>query len=79
MEIFLGEELMVQEELELQIVTTQFTNNYIQDCITVVDQAKWNNGITFIGGGDMQLFLVQLQILQMDIKNLKTLHFLTIQ
>ncbi|WP_282134223.1 chondroitinase-B domain-containing protein [Seonamhaeicola maritimus] len=27
------------------------TNNYIQDCITVVDQAKWNNGITFIGGG----------------------------
>jgi len=27
------------------------TNNYIQDCITVEDQAKWNNGITFIGGG----------------------------
>ncbi|WP_340155067.1 chondroitinase-B domain-containing protein [uncultured Winogradskyella sp.] len=26
------------------------TNNYIQDCITVVDQAKWNNGITFLGG-----------------------------
>ena len=28
------------------------TNNYIQDCITVLSQAKWNNGITFIGGGD---------------------------
>lgn len=28
------------------------TNNYIQDCITVASQAKWNNGITFIGGGD---------------------------
>lgn len=27
-------------------------NNYIQDCITVESQAKWNNGITFIGGGD---------------------------
>ncbi|WP_228530288.1 chondroitinase-B domain-containing protein [Tamlana sp. I1] len=26
------------------------TNNYIQDCVTLVDQAKWNNGITFIGG-----------------------------
>ena len=26
-------------------------NNYIQDCITVVDQAQWNNGITFLGGG----------------------------
>lgn len=26
------------------------TNNYIQDCITVIDQAKWNNGITFLGG-----------------------------
>ena len=28
------------------------TNNYIQDCITIVDQAKWNNGITFLGGND---------------------------
>ncbi|MBU2949944.1 T9SS type A sorting domain-containing protein [Tamlana agarivorans] len=26
------------------------TNNYIQDCVTTIDQAKWNNGITFIGG-----------------------------
>ena len=26
------------------------TNNYIQDCITVIYQAKWNNGITFLGG-----------------------------
>ncbi|WP_152287370.1 chondroitinase-B domain-containing protein [Flavicella marina] len=25
-------------------------NNYIQDCIAVINQAKWNNGITFIGG-----------------------------
>ncbi|CAH8293217.1 poly(beta-D-mannuronate) lyase [Mariniflexile fucanivorans] len=25
-------------------------NNYIQDCITVIDQAQWNNGITFLGG-----------------------------
>ena len=28
------------------------TNNYIQDCVATVDQAKWNNGITFMGGGD---------------------------
>ena len=28
------------------------TNNYIQDCITILNQAKWNNGITFIGGTD---------------------------
>ncbi|KAB1068118.1 T9SS type A sorting domain-containing protein [Tamlana haliotis] len=31
------------------------TNNYIQDCIAVVNQAKWNNGITFIGGEESSL------------------------
>ncbi|WP_241910494.1 chondroitinase-B domain-containing protein [Pseudotamlana carrageenivorans] len=28
------------------------TNNYIQDCINTMAQAKWNNGITFLGGND---------------------------
>lgn len=28
------------------------TNNYIQDCVTKNSNAKWNNGITFIGGNE---------------------------
>ncbi len=28
------------------------SNNYIQDCVTLISQAKWNNGITFMGGND---------------------------
>ncbi|WP_435135983.1 chondroitinase-B domain-containing protein [Formosa sp. A9] len=47
---FLGEN--VDGTGGIRIVDSQhtITNNYIQDCITVIDQAKWNNGITFLGG-----------------------------
>jgi len=47
---FLGED--VEGTGGIRIVDSEhtITNNYIQGCITVVDQAKWNNGITFLGG-----------------------------
>ncbi|WP_405205330.1 chondroitinase-B domain-containing protein [Aquimarina sp. LLG6339-5] len=47
---FLGEN--VDGTGGIRIVDSDHTiiNNYIQDCITVIDQAKWNNGITFMGG-----------------------------
>lgn len=47
---FLGEN--VDGTGGLRIVDSEhiITNNYIQDCVTVVDQSIWNNGITFLGG-----------------------------
>ena len=47
---FLGEN--VDGTGGIRIVDSEHTvkNNYIQDCITVIDQSKWNNGITFMGG-----------------------------
>ncbi|WP_397447705.1 chondroitinase-B domain-containing protein [Polaribacter sp. R77954] len=47
---FLGED--VEGTGGIRIVDSEhtITNNYIQDCITVQSNAKWNNGITFLGG-----------------------------
>ena len=49
---FLGEDIDGTGGIRITDSDHTITNNYIQDCITVIDQAKWNNGITFIGGGD---------------------------
>ncbi|TVZ57320.1 poly(beta-D-mannuronate) lyase [Lutibacter sp. Hel_I_33_5] len=49
---FLGENVDGTGGIRITDSDHTITNNYIQDCITVVSQAKWNNGITFIGGGD---------------------------
>jgi poly(beta-D-mannuronate) lyase len=49
---FLGEDVDGTGGIRITDANHNITNNYIQDCITVVDQAKWNNGITFLGGGD---------------------------
>ena len=49
---FLGEDVDGTGGIRITDSNHTITNNYIQDCITVLDQAKWNNGITFIGGGD---------------------------
>ena len=48
--IFLGENIDGTGGIRITDSNHNITNNYIQDCITVQDQAKWNNGITFIGG-----------------------------
>tara|TARA_R110002126_G_scaffold142037_1_gene287507 strand:+ start:29658 stop:32306 length:2649 start_codon:yes stop_codon:yes gene_type:complete len=47
---FLGED--VEGTGGIRIVDSEhtITNNYIQDCITVESNAKWNNGFTFLGG-----------------------------
>ncbi|WP_341221923.1 chondroitinase-B domain-containing protein [Polaribacter atrinae] len=47
---FLGEDVDGTGGIRITDSNHKITNNYIQDCITVIDQAKWNNGITFIGG-----------------------------
>ena len=47
---FLGENVDGTGGIRIVDSEHTITNNYIQDCITVVDQAKWNNGITFLGG-----------------------------
>lgn len=47
---FLGENVDGTGGVRIVDSEHTITNNYIQDCITVVDQAKWNNGITFLGG-----------------------------
>lgn len=47
---FLGENVDGTGGIRITDSDHTITNNYIQDCITVVSQAKWNNGITFIGG-----------------------------
>ena len=49
---FLGEDVDGTGGIRITDSNHEITNNYIQDCITVLSQAKWNNGITFIGGGD---------------------------
>lgn len=49
---FLGEDVDGTGGIRITDSDHSITNNYIQDCITVLSQAKWNNGITFIGGGD---------------------------
>ncbi|PQV51370.1 poly(beta-D-mannuronate) lyase [Jejuia pallidilutea] len=48
---FLGEDVEGTGGIRISDSYHTITNNYIQDCITVNDFAKWNNGITFIGGG----------------------------
>lgn len=47
---FLGEDVDGTGGIRITDSEHTITNNYIQDCITVESQAKWNNGITFIGG-----------------------------
>ena len=47
---FLGEDVDGTGGIRIVDSEHTITNNYIQDCITVVDQAIWNNGITFLGG-----------------------------
>ncbi|WP_299258057.1 chondroitinase-B domain-containing protein [uncultured Aquimarina sp.] len=47
---FLGENVDGTGGIRIVDSDHTITNNYIQDCITVIDQAKWNNGITFMGG-----------------------------
>lgn len=49
---FLGEDVDGTGGIRISDSDHSITNNYIQDCITVASQAKWNNGITFLGGGD---------------------------
>lgn len=49
---FLGEDVDGTGGIRITDSDHVITNNYIQDCITVNSQAKWNNGITFLGGGD---------------------------
>jgi len=49
---FLGEDVDGTGGIRITDSHHTITNNYIQDCITVESQAKWNNGITFLGGGD---------------------------
>lgn len=48
---FLGEDVDGTGGIRITDANHIITNNYVQDCITVIDQAKWNNGITFMGGG----------------------------
>ena len=49
---FLGEDVEGTGGIRITDGNHTITNNYIQDCINVGSQAKWNNGITFLGGGD---------------------------
>mgnify|MGYP006095108139 CR=1 FL=1 len=49
---FLGEDVDGTGGIRITDSNHIITDNYIQDCTTVNSQAKWNNGITFIGGGD---------------------------
>lgn len=48
---FLGENVDGTGGIRISDSYHTITNNYIQDCITIGNYAKWNNGITFIGGG----------------------------
>lgn len=47
---FLGEDVDGTGGIRIVDSEHTITNNYIQDCITVESNAKWNNGITFLGG-----------------------------
>ena len=49
---FLGEDVEGTGGIRIVDSNHNITNNYIQDCINVDSQAQWNNGITFLGGGD---------------------------
>lgn len=49
---FLGEDVDGTGGIRISDSDHTITNNYIQDCITVASQAKWNNGVTFLGGND---------------------------
>jgi poly(beta-D-mannuronate) lyase len=49
---FLGENVEGTGGIRITDSNHTITNNYIQDCINVNSQAQWNNGITFLGGGD---------------------------
>ncbi|MEN8764705.1 MAG: chondroitinase-B domain-containing protein [Wenyingzhuangia sp.] len=47
---FLGENIDGTGGIRITDSDHVIRNNYIQNCIAVDNQAKWNNGITFIGG-----------------------------
>lgn len=47
---FLGEDVDGTGGIRISDSNHSIMDNYIQDCITVGNYAKWNNGITFIGG-----------------------------
>lgn len=49
---FLGENVDGTGGVRISDSNHTITNNYIQDCITAASQAKWNNGVTFLGGND---------------------------
>ena len=49
---FLGEDTEGTGGIRITDSEHTITNNYIQDCININSEAKWNNGITFIGGND---------------------------
>ena len=48
---FLGENVDGTGGIRISDSNHNISNNYIQDCVTKLSQAKWNNGITFMGGG----------------------------
>ena len=54
---FLGEDVEGTGGIRITDSDHNITNNYIQDCINVNSQAKWNNGITFLGGNDSHAVL----------------------
>ena len=47
---FLGENVEGTGGIRIADSNHQITNNYIQDCISSVEQIPWNNGMTFVGG-----------------------------
>jgi len=49
---FLGENVEGTGGVRISDSDHTITNNYIQDCINKESQAKWNNGVTFLGGND---------------------------
>jgi poly(beta-D-mannuronate) lyase len=49
---FLGEDVDGTGGIRITDSEHTITNNYIQDCVTKLSNAKWNNGITFIGGSE---------------------------
>ncbi len=49
---FLGENVEGTGGIRIVDSNQTIRNNYIQDCVTTVDNAIWNNGITFLGGND---------------------------
>ena len=47
---FLGENVDGTGGIRITDSEHVIKHNYIQDCITIASHAKWNNGITFLGG-----------------------------